>query len=333
MDKKRKRELIGAFVAVLLIGYLLTQIEFGQLLSTLGSIHPVYILLCFGIYFSSYFLRALRFKVILGDEAKYLDLLKVLFIHNMVNQVLPARTGEISYVYLMEKRGLSINKGISSLALARVFDLIGIAILFLVALLVLKEMNTAFLNLMYVMSVVVGMALFSLFCLFIYKKKFIDKVQGLTEVLKVNKYDITQRALEKGEEAIEDMQVIRSRKVFLYSTLISIAIWFTSTLMVYTLLAQMDIMLSIWEVCLGSMVLVITSILPIHSVGGFGTTESVWASIYISLGVSKEMAITSGIGVHLIIFSYLVIIGIAGLVLMRMESSAVSGGEAEGGAV
>lgn len=317
--EKRKKEIIGIFVAVSLILILLSQIQFSKLSSTLASIHPVYLVVGFALYFSTYFLRALRFKVILGDEAKYSDLLKVLFIHNMVNQVLPARTGEISYVYLMEKRKLPINKGISSLALARIFDLIAIALLFLVALLVLKEMNAAFLNLMYVMTLVVAMALFSLFCLFVYKKKFIDKVQSLTEILKMHKFDITKRALEKGEETIEDMKVIATKKVFVYSTLISLGIWFTSTVLMYMLLSQMNVMLSIWEVCLGSMVIVITSILPIHSVGGFGTTESVWAFIYIALGVSREMAIASGIGIHLILFTYLLIIGVVGMVLMKMD--------------
>ena len=317
--EKRKKEIIGIIVAVALILILLSQIQFSKLSSTLASIHPVYLAIGFALYFSTYFLRALRFKVILGDEAKYSDLLKVLFIHNMVNQVLPARTGEISYVYLMEKRKLPINKGISSLALARIFDLVAIALLFLIALLVLREMNATFLNLMFVMTFVVAMALFSLFCLFVYKKKFIDKVQSLTELLRVNKLDITQRALEKGEEAIEDMKVITSKKIFVYSTLISLGIWFTSTVLMYMLLSQMNVVLSIWEVCLGSMVIVITTILPIHSVGGFGTTESIWASIYIALGVSREMAITSGIGIHLILFCYLLIIGIAGMVLMKMD--------------
>jgi glycosyltransferase 2 family protein len=172
---------------------------------------------------------------------------------------------------------------------------------------------------MSVMAVVVGMVLVSLFCLFVYKNKFIDKVESLTALLKVDKFDITKRALEKGEEAIEDMKVIGSKEVFVYSTLLSVAIWFTSTVLMYMLLSQMDVMLSIWEVCLGSTVIVITTILPIHSFGGFGTTETVWASIYIALGVSKDLAITSGIGIHLILFSYLLIIGVAGIVLMKRD--------------
>jgi len=319
MDKKKKKEILGILIAVSLILFLLSQIEFSKLVYSLASIDPLYLALGFALYFTTYFLRAARFKVILGSEAKYLDLLKVLFIHNMVNQVLPARTGELSYIYLMEKRNLPINKGISSLALARVFDLVGISLLFLISILVLGELNSTFLNLMLVMSFVVGLTLFMLLCLFLYKKKFIDRVQSLTELLRVNKFDFTKRALEKGEEAIEDMKVIKSKHVFLYSTLISMGIWFISTILMYLFLSQMDVMLSIWEGCLGSMVIVITSILPIHSVGGFGTTESVWATIYISLGVSKEMAIASGIGIHLILFMYLLIIGVVGVFLMRMD--------------
>ncbi|HID71192.1 MAG TPA: flippase-like domain-containing protein [Thermoplasmata archaeon] len=329
-DKKEpkcpKKELSGLFVAVILILILLSQIPFSTLYSTLTSVNPFYLLLGFCLYLTTYLLRALRFKVILeniGEKVRITDLLKVLFIHNMVNQILPARTGEISYIYLMEKRNLPVNKGISSLALARIFDLVGVTILFMFALIVLREMNPIFFRLFTIMLMVVGMALFSLLCLFIYKNKFIEKVESLTEMLRLHKFSVTKKALEKSEEAIEDLKIIKSKKVFIYSTLLSIGIWFTGILLTYLLLAQMDVMLSIWEVCLGSLVIVITSILPIHSFGGFGTTETIWASIYIALGVSKEMAIASGIGVHLIVFAYLLIIGVAGVVLMKIEGKEI----------
>ena len=52
-----------------------------------------------------------------------------------------------------------------------------------------------------------------------------------------------------------------------------------------------------------------------------GTIESIWTTTYVALGVSTSMAISSGFGIHLIIVMYFMILGIAGVFMMKMDNT------------
>jgi len=61
------------------------------------------------------------------------DLFKIVCVHNMMNNLLPARTGEVSYIYLINKvHERDISEGIATLVVARVFDFIVISGIFFV---------------------------------------------------------------------------------------------------------------------------------------------------------------------------------------------------------
>jgi uncharacterized membrane protein YbhN (UPF0104 family) len=53
----------------------------------------------------------------------------------------------------------------------------------------------------------------------------------------------------------------------------------------------------------------LASVLPINSVGNFGTQEAGWATGLILLGYSKEIAITSGFATHLLTLAYMLLLG------------------------
>jgi uncharacterized membrane protein YbhN (UPF0104 family) len=52
----------------------------------------------------------------------------------------------------------------------------------------------------------------------------------------------------------------------------------------------------------GSTVAVIGNALPISGIGNWGTLEAGWAVGFLMVGLSKEKAIATGFGIHIIIF-------------------------------
>jgi uncharacterized membrane protein YbhN (UPF0104 family) len=52
----------------------------------------------------------------------------------------------------------------------------------------------------------------------------------------------------------------------------------------------------------GSTIGVIANALPISGIGNWGTLEVGWAAGFLMVGLSKEKAIATGFGVHIIIF-------------------------------
>ncbi|WP_269849783.1 lysylphosphatidylglycerol synthase transmembrane domain-containing protein [Methanosarcina horonobensis] len=101
------------------------------LIATIKNIDKTYLVLGFFLYVLSYLLRGLRFHILLDKKISLTDLFHIVCVHNMVNSILPARSGELSYIYILKKyHDKSTGEGVATLMVARVLDFITISLLF-----------------------------------------------------------------------------------------------------------------------------------------------------------------------------------------------------------
>jgi len=322
MQLTNKKFVISGVIALILLGILLSQIDIGTLGATLGSVNPLYVVLGFFLYVFIFVLRAIRFNIILEGRVSVKSLLNILFVHNLFNNLIPARLGELSYIYfLKEKEKLPLNYGISSLMIARIFDIIGIAFLFIISFFVVRDLPNFITYSLMLVGVFLGLIFLFIILLLYYNKKFLSFIERFASKTRLDRIKYTRMALEKSEETLENFKIIKSRYVIILSFILSIAIWFIASIMTYIFLMEMHIYLSIWKIFIASGIIVITTILPFHSVGGFGTIESIWTATYVALGVSMQSAIASGMGIHLIIVLYFLILGFIGLAIMKRDES------------
>lgn len=321
MDQKKQKSMIAVLVTAIFLGVMLTQINSSTLIETIGRINPIYLVIGFLLYIWIFVLRAMRMYIILEGKVPMISLLTILFVHNMFNNLLPARTGELSYVYLLkEKAGLNINYGLSSLMIARIFDLVGISFLFLLSIFVVKDLPFFIAGVLMLVTLVLGLALIFTVLLLFYNRKFLNFLEKFVNKTKLDKIKYARIALEKSEETVENFKIIKSKKIIVVSVALSIAIWLIASMITFLFLLEMEVYISIWKIFIASAIMVITTILPVHSVGGFGTIEGTWTAIYVALGVSAQMAFVSGIGVHLIIVLYFLVLGAIGIVMMKLNS-------------
>ena len=125
-------KIFAIIITILLLALLFTQIDLADVITTLKNINPIYLIVGFILYTCSYFLRALRFHFLLNKEVSFKDLFDITCVHNMMNNLLPARTGELSYIYLLKTgQNKTTGEGLATLIIARIFDFIIISNLFL----------------------------------------------------------------------------------------------------------------------------------------------------------------------------------------------------------
>jgi hypothetical protein len=74
--------------------------------------------------------------------------------------------------------------------------------------------------------------------------------------------------------------------------------------------------LSFWKTILGTTGAELTSALPVKGLGGFGTWESAWALTFRLMDFDPELAILSGIGVHLLTNLFEYTLGIAAVLVL-----------------
>ena len=304
----RQKEKIAAAVLIsaVLIAILLSQVQIADIIVTIAKIDIPYLIAGFILYACSYLFRALRFYALLHGRIGLRDLFSIVCIHNMMNNLLPARTGELSYIYLVRHR-IAVSDGIASLIIARVFDLIAISTLFFIAAISAQNLPDAISRFLPYIATLMLIAISSLL-LIAYKGLFVQNLRYRPKI-KILKY-----LAEKLEEIVRSFDMIKSRGVVINCFFLSLAVWLSQYFVAYFLLKAMDIHISLGVVILGSTFSIFANLLPIPSIGAFGVYESTWSLAFTLLGFERSVAISSAFVTHIGTFLYFLILGIYGAI-------------------
>jgi uncharacterized protein (TIRG00374 family) len=101
MTRKTIAKISAVVITIALVAILLSQIQIADVITTLASINPLYLIAGFILYTCSYFFRGLRFHILLNREVGLRDLFNIVCVHNMVNNILPSLLG-FDFLRVME---------------------------------------------------------------------------------------------------------------------------------------------------------------------------------------------------------------------------------------
>jgi len=113
-------------LGIFLVYYLLSRINISDLKSSFLKLYIPSLVIGLILMISIDFFKALRQNLLLGkDRIRFGDMFLISLIRNAFNMVLPARTGELSYIYVLKRKfKIPVEKGVSTLAIGLIFDLI-----------------------------------------------------------------------------------------------------------------------------------------------------------------------------------------------------------------
>jgi len=321
MKQKIPVKILAGLITVILLALLFTQINLDDIIKTLITINPLFVLAGFILYTCSYFFRAWRFHILLNKEVSIKDLFDIGCVHNAINNLLPARTGEISYVYLLKRiNNKTTGDGVATLVVARIIDFIALIILFFIAIILIKDIPRIILDALWIIAFFAIFLLIVLIILLTRGKKFVIYVQKTAEKLHGEKNPWVVYFLRKGYETVESLDKIQIKKDIAVLIASSLLIWGFNYFVVYLLMRGMNFQLSILLVILGGTFILLTTVLPIQGIAGFGTTETIWTLVFVPLGLSLDQAIISGFCYHIIIIIYFSILGSYGWIAIQMRN-------------
>lgn len=315
-----KRKIYSIFMAIILtialLAILFSQIELSDVIKILAQIKPIYLIAGFILYTASYVLRAWRLHILLNKEVGLKELFSIVCIHNAALNVFPARSGELSYIYLLNKRHKrTAGEGAASLITIRIMDIITISLFFFISIIITQDLPVILMN----ATKITGIFLFFivLFILIFISNcdRFVYLLRNISIYLKLNKKKSVNYIFNKLNEMSETFKKLTPR-LFIESMIISFFIWILLYSVLYAMLEAMGIKVALPLFLLASTFFLMTSIIPVQGIGGFGTMEGGWAISFIAVGMTKDVAISSGIIMHIISIIYLIllfIIGFAGL--------------------
>lgn len=300
-----KRIILSILITAVIICTLLSQISLKDLYILLKTIDPLWAALGSIAFFLAILFRALRFKwLIYSKDIPLSDLFKITVFYHLSLMVLPSKLGEFSYPYFLNKiSGMTVTEGLASLIASRVYD-------FFIILMILLFISIGFQGLFKINPFLVILLIASLIGLIVLAFFYMSSFLGwLSNVLgRISQWTGSKNLRfvlwiqRKMSEVAEDFYAIKARRTHFPVTLTSVASWVMIFWTFYAYMKGFGIEVPFTKMILGSTVAVIANALPISGIGNWGTLEAGWAVGFLMGGLSKEKAIATGFGVHILIF-------------------------------
>ena len=303
-------------LAVIITYFLLKEIDLQQIPQTLGRLSIKALLIGFTCYCVLVLAKALRFRAILNLDSRIYRIFPILALHTFWGNILPMRTGDVSYVYLMQRRQkVDATQGIASLIVASLIDLILLIGLVIATVWLLRDtlQETFSGTVFYLMPLLIGGGLIAVVvfvsvapnvCM-----RFADLCAG--PLLRLEKRPVSW-VINKGLQVLQELTAFRSNRRFL-------EVWVYSVLCLVIrfgfqcyLVVEMGVDVPITEVLFALAFTNVFNLLPVQTVLNFGTTEFPFVWLLTHFGTSVETATVTGFSLHILILIYCLPLGVYG---------------------
>jgi uncharacterized protein (TIRG00374 family) len=326
--------LISGILGAAIFAALLAHVGFEKILRAFSPASPIWLLPCAALNLASYWLRGVRWRLILGPKAGRLrsrDLFPAVVIGYFINSLIPIRIGEVARAAFINKRlGVNIFSGLSSIAAEKALDVLAVVclasapILASSAELALPPQLLAFAEALFAISAIALAA-----TPFAIRKG--EALRGLVAKLPW----IGRRIAPAAGSIIDGLSGMASLKSLSSSIALSLAIWALYALTGAAFLRAYGLGLPMGLSLLGMMLFTLSFAIPAPP-GYAGTFEFYWLLAFAPLGVGADEALPIGFAFH--IFSLVSISALgsmaaswAGVGLMDLMSTKISNPEAPPG--
>lgn len=330
MAKKNLSILLSVAVSVFLLGILAVQIDIQDLMQTFANIYYPALLAFMAIAFTAAALRALRYKLLLRPyPISFGNILLVTFIRNLFVDLLPARIGSLSYIYVLNKKlKYSFEAATSTFVLSFLLDFLTLSPFLILSIIFVGIGTISISNATILLCF--SLIFLAFFALILWKivpvfSMLFNLYKFLLKTFHLEKKKWALISQEKFSLTISCLFQIKKNKIewpiFLLSLLIRLAKYGSLYSLLFALMHSHGFLLtglSFWKTILGITGAEFTSILPVKGIAGFGTWESAWALTFQLMDFESRFAIISGIGIHLItnIFEYS--LGICAILILSL---------------
>ncbi|MBI5147796.1 MAG: flippase-like domain-containing protein [Parcubacteria group bacterium] len=315
--KKAGKYAVSVAVAAAIFYFLSRRISFGQVAAVFRGVDWSLIAAAFAAYLAVNFFRAWRFYFVLGGKAPLGRLYNIASVHAMINNILPARTGELSYVYLIRKNGgVSDAENVYSLIVSRVFDMLtasGLVMLsvFFVSYSLQNAREAAALAMFGFLAVAL------LFLAFVFwEKRLFAAAEAVARFLTLDRFAVVGRFLAGFGEVTAKLADVRRYENFVKLSYLSVFLWILIFLMFWLTFLALGLEISFWQSVFVVAFPAAVSLLPVQPIGGFGAYEASAMLGLMMLGFDKETAFAAGLASHVITLLFSVIAGIIGYVFI-----------------
>jgi len=255
------------------------------------------------IFSINYALRTLRFLTLLhAPELSVRKLAGVTTVYGMFNYLLPAKSGELTYVVLINRYlPIDIPHAAATLISARFFDF---GVIALVLPVVLVAFYRVFPGTMIQASI-------------LYLVIVSGAVVGLLVYLRRSRPRSSQSGWSK---MVQGLRIIDQRRQYPDLLVLTGGIWLCVYTNFYCIVASIGYEPSFIQMIVVSIILVPLTLLPVQGVANIGTHEAAWVAAFSLFGEPLETSLRIAVTTHVVLFVFVLILGGVGYALLQGDS-------------
>jgi uncharacterized protein (TIRG00374 family) len=275
-----------------------------------------------GLHVLLYVLRAVRFRILMppAERPAFPPFLAVCAAHTMAAFVLPAKIGEATFVvYSNRVCGIPAATGIAALVVSRLLDLATLAAGFGVACFALSATG-AYPSIVWFQPVGAMLAVFSLLLFYLSARGdvLVALAAAISRMLRLDRLSSGRLALAKAAEIAAALRLAGGEGRLLAASLVSIPIWLVVFVFCAVLARGLGLPqdTTLAQATFGSSLAILTSLIPVSAFASFGTQEVGWVLGFGALGIPRELAAATGLGLHFVQLINIVALGVLGHLAM-----------------
>lgn len=297
--------IISALLSIALLAYLLLNLDWEILRVAFSDIHWGWLALALLAYLLNIFLRALRFtNLIYSRPVKWIELIPVSALHNILMYLMPAKTGDVTYIFIAKDRlDLSLTEGTATLFAARFYDFAVVAFFLLILLPISKDEIPDWIFL----PAIIFCGLILLGTLGILA--FLKFSKPNPTVTQTQKRPFLQKAFAAWNKFIIGLREIQSHGAHGKVALITAGIWLCVYSNFYFATRSMGLPVAFYHIAIISMVMIPLTLLPLQGFANIGTHEVGWTSVLVAFDYPYKTALAIAAGSHFVLLLSVLISG------------------------
>ena len=307
----KKRQLliyiISGILSIALLAYLLLNLDWGILRVAFSDIHWGWLGLALLAYLVNILLRALRFtNLIYSRPVKWLELIPVSALHNILTYLMPAKTGDVSYIFIAKNRlDLSLTEGTATLLAARFYDFSVVALMLAVLLPFSKdEMPVWIFESAIIFCLLILIGALGILAFLKFGKPTLESVSLLTDVQQHpqgTRAVTLSRVRAAWYKFITGLREIQSHGAHGRVALLTAGIWLCIYSNFYFAAKGMGLPVAFYHIAIISIVMVPLTLLPLQGFANIGTHEIGWTSVLVAFNYPYKTALAIAAGSHFVL--------------------------------
>lgn len=311
--------IVSGVISAILLVYLLLNLDWVILQTAFSNIQWHWLILALLVYLINIALRAIRFSnLIYTQKTNWLEIVPVSAVHNVLTYLLPAKTGDVAYIFLAKnKLNLSLTEGTTTLLAARFYDFSVVALALTMLLPFAKNEMPEWIfqsSVIFCILVLGGVVGVLIFLKITQNSNYDENIEKTTSRL--------QKIKNAWNKFIRGLREIQSHGAHVKTLILTVGIWLCLYSNFYFAAKSIGLPISFYHIIIISIVMVPLTLLPLQGFANIGTHEIGWASVLIAFNYPYQTALTIAAGSHFVLLiSVLFSGGLAFLIAQRILKS------------